>query len=127
LRYLKIAALVLAAGCTVSDGIAPQPSRAKVKQVYLYQHTLNVLMSDGSLCAATRPTSAGASWSGRLSGCVHELPFTVVQAARVNPLRLVLDEAGLSPILNPIAKVTVTEASGRDVTFVSPPPEEPAN
>ncbi|MGV6811675.1 MAG: hypothetical protein ACWA47_05475 [Brevirhabdus sp.] len=126
-----ITPLVLAvtlAGCAATGPAGSgNTSRAKVEAVYLYDHTLNVLMSDGSLCAAPTPRGAGKVWSGTLSGCEHPLPFTVELAQRVNPFRLVLEKVGLSPVLHPMASVTITEASGRSVRFVSPPPEAKGN
>jgi len=119
---LSVSAMIIA-GCTGADPTADRVSRARVDAVYLYQHGINVHMSDGQLCTAQKPGGAGLTWSGRLTGCAHPLSFSVALAQRVNPMRMVLDEVGLSPILNPIARVTVTEASGREVIFASPPPE----
>jgi len=119
---MRLIALCAPLAACAPGAIAPPTSKARVKEVYLYQHSVNVLMSDGSLCTATKPGGATRQWSGRLGGCAHTLAFSVTLAQQVNPVRLVLDEVGLSPILNPIAQVTVTESSGREVTFVSPSP-----
>jgi hypothetical protein len=47
----------------------------------LYPGTLNVLTSDGGLCAGVRPRGAQA-WSGRLQGCRADLGYAVARPAR---------------------------------------------
>lgn len=114
---LITAVSTMLAGCSVPG---PDADTARVRAVYLYPHTLNVLTSSGALCAGPKPAGAGATWSGLLKGCDHPWPFTVTLHRERNPLRLVLEEIGLTPILSPVATVTVTDGSGREKTFAAP-------
>lgn len=120
--YLALILTVLM-GCALPPSPVGRAEKARVRAVYLYQHSLNVEMSDGQLCTAQKPAGATLGWSGTLAGCAHPLAFRVTLAQKVNPLRMVLEEVGLSPVLAPVAQVTLTEASGREVVFASPPPE----
>ncbi|MEL7106064.1 MAG: hypothetical protein AAGM21_09090 [Pseudomonadota bacterium] len=60
------------AACTA----VPPVSAPEVERVILYRDTVNVLMSDGSLCAVDRPGRA-RQWSGVTGGCPHALEVQV--------------------------------------------------
>jgi hypothetical protein len=55
--------------------------QAEPRAAILYPGTLNVLTSDGGLCAGVRPRGAQA-WSGRLQGCRADLSYAVARPAR---------------------------------------------
>lgn len=67
------------AGCA-SAPVAPV---AEVERVILYRDTVNVLMSDGSLCVVDRPGRA-VRWSGVTAGCPHRFDV-MVNAQAVGP------------------------------------------
>ena len=68
-RVLLLSTLV---ACTA----APTPPIAEVERVILYRDTVNVLMSDGTLCVVDRP-GQDARWSGVTAGCPHTLEVGV--------------------------------------------------
>lgn len=76
--------MVLAlAGCAAApgQGIAPRTTGAEPRAAILYPGTLNVLTSDGALCAGVRPRGATA-WQGPLQGCSAGLSYAVARPAR---------------------------------------------
>jgi hypothetical protein len=76
----------------------------------LYEETLTVEMSDGSLCVGLRG-GQGRSFSGRLQGCPHPWPF----AATLPPsrtARLVLGRGTGGP-----AHAGISGPAGRDWSF----------
>lgn len=77
--------LVLGGCAAVVTRPAPRPV-----DVILYQDTLTVEMTDGSLCVGKRPVGR-ADWSGVLTGCETPLTFSVKRSA-LRP-RVVLREA----------------------------------
>ncbi|MGB5560496.1 MAG: hypothetical protein WBN04_21080 [Paracoccaceae bacterium] len=74
---LRLLALCLVLGGCAQPATYAQPAAiAEPNRVLLYPAGLNVLMSDGTLCAGHRPGRA-RDWTGQLSGCPHLLPYEV--------------------------------------------------
>ena len=84
---------------------------------------LTVTLTDGSVCRANWAASGGA---GRMEDCGAGFGYAVTVAENPNILRQLADglvEAlGAEGALAPLAEVVLTDASGRDYSFVSPPP-----
>lgn len=112
--------LVLALGGCAGLQAAPVPQAAR-----LSAETLTLTLSDGTVCKAAWAASGGA---GRFEDCGPGFGYAVNVVENPNILRQLftgLTEAlggeGLSP---PMAEVVITDASGRDHVFVSPPKVE---
>jgi hypothetical protein len=109
LAALVLAPLVLA-GCAGGAGGGLEagsagPGGPVPRAAILYPGTLNVLTSDGALCAGVRPRGATA-WQGPLLGCPPGLYHAVARPAR-----------GAREVLPPVpdpaaAAVTVTGPGG---------------
>lgn len=111
--------VLLLAGC-VGTGAAPVPQAAR-----LSQEVLTLTLSDGTVCRANWAASGGV---GRLEPCGPGFGYVVTPVENPNILRQLwtgLTEAlGAEGHVPPMAEVVITDASGRDRVFVSPPPVE---
>jgi hypothetical protein len=86
--------LLFASACAPVAGLGGPVGRAKPNRAILYPVGLNLLMSDGTLCAGHRPGNA-KGWSGQLSGCPHPLSYQVSGSDPTIPrLELHRGEAG---------------------------------
>lgn len=65
---------VVLAGCTMHD----TPTAITPISAVLYQDTVTVQASDGTLCTGPRNQS-GNQWSGQLGGCPHAWPYQVLR------------------------------------------------
>lgn len=109
----------LAACAPVSVGMAV-PASAR-----LSADVLTVTLSDGSVCRADWAAAGGI---GRMENCGAGYGYAVTVVERPNLLRQlavgIVDALGADGALAPQAEVVLTDASGRDYSFVSPPPVE---
>ncbi|NKX43458.1 hypothetical protein [Roseicyclus persicicus] len=90
---------------------------ATPERVTLDRDLLTVSMSDGSTCLGP---GGGDGWSGRLTGCPWDYAYTVAIDPRTNPLRFVLEEIFGEALVQPVAEVTITDATGRARLFQTP-------
>jgi hypothetical protein len=111
--------LVALAGCA-SVASAPVPQAAR-----LSAEVLTLSLSDGTVCRANWAEAGG---SGRFDTCGPGFGYAVDVVENPNLLRQLftgLTEAlGAEGAVPPMAEVVITDASGRDHVFVSPPPQE---
>jgi hypothetical protein len=114
--FLALLLLPACAGLTLS----PVPQAAR-----LSDSTLTVTLSDGTTCRADWAAAGGA---GRLDGCGQGYDYAVTVAENPNILRKLVDGVfaalGAEGVSPPLATVVLTDATGRDFTFASPPPVE---
>lgn len=86
---------------------------------------LTVTLTDGSVCRADWEASGGV---GRMETCGAGFGYSVNVVEKPNILRQlavgIVDALGAEGALPPLAEVVLTDASGRDYSFVSPPPVE---
>jgi hypothetical protein len=104
------------AGCAAPDG-APVPQAAR-----LSAEVLTLTLADGTVCRA----NWAAAPVGRLEACGPGYGYAVTVVENPNLLRQLftgLTEAlGAEGVSPPLAEVVITDATGRDHVFVSPPP-----
>lgn len=111
--------LIAVAGCAAHDA-TPVPQAAR-----LSTEVLTLTLSDGTVCRADWAASGAA---GRFEGCGPGFGYAVEVVENPNLLRQLF--AGLTQALGaegavpPMAEVVITDATGRDHVFVSPPPVE---
>jgi len=112
--------LVLALGGCAGLQADPVPQAAR-----LSADTLVLTLSDGTTCRARWAEAGGA---GRLDACGPGFGYAVDVVENPNILRQLftgltqaLGAEGVSP---PMAEVVITDATGRDHVFVSPPPTD---
>jgi hypothetical protein len=112
-----ICCLALAGCAGVQTAPVPQAAR-------LSAEALTLTLSDGTTCLAPWASAGGA---GRFKDCGPGFGYAVTVVRNPNILRRLftgLTEAlGADGVLPPMAEVVITDASGRDHVFVSPPPE----
>jgi hypothetical protein len=110
--------VVLALGGCVGMQSAPVPQAAR-----LSAEVLTLTLSDGAVCRADWAASGGV---GRFTDCGPGFAFSVDAVENPNLLRQLftgLTEAlGADGLSSPMAEVVITDATGRDHVFVSPPP-----
>lgn len=91
----------------------------------LSAEVLTVTLSDGSVCRANWAAAGGV---GRMEGCGAGFGYAVNVEQSPNVLRQlavgIVDALGADGALAPLAEVVLTDASGRDYSFASPPPAE---
>ena len=89
----------------------------------LSAEVLTVTLSDGSVCRANWAASGGV---GRMEECGAGFGYAVTVVQKPNILRQlavgIVEALGAEGALAPMAEVVLTDASGRDYSFVSPPP-----
>lgn len=117
MRWL-IGVLALSGCAALQPGAVPQAAR-------LSDSTLTLVLTDGTVCRADWRASGGA---GRFDDCGPGFGYAVNEVANPNLLRQLF--TGLTVALGaegsvpPMAEVVITDATGRDHVFVSPPPVE---
>ena len=108
------------AACAQGAGSMAVPASAR-----LSADVLTVTLTDGSVCRADWAASGGA---GRMESCGAGYGYAVSVVEKPNILRQlavgVVDALGADGALAPLAEVVLTDASGRDYSFASPPPVE---
>ena len=86
---------------------------------------LTVTLSDGAVCRADWAAAGGV---GRMEACGAGFGYAVNVVDKPNILRQlavgIVAALGAEGALPPLAEVVLTDASGRDYSFVSPPPVE---
>ena len=86
---------------------------------------LTVTLSDGSVCRADWAATGGV---GRMDDCGAGYGYAVNVVEKPNILRQlavgIVEALGADGVLAPLAEVVLTDASGRDYSFVSPVPAE---
>ena len=105
---------------------APLPAGMAVPvSARLSAEVLTVTLTDGTVCRANWASAGGF---GRIDDCGAGYGYAVTVEARPNILRQlavgIVDALGAEGALAPLAEVVLTDASGRDYSFVSPPPVE---
>lgn len=109
--------LVLALGGCAGLQANPVPQAAR-----LSADTLTLTLSDGTSCRARWAEAGGA---GRFDDCGAGFGYAVEVVENPNILRQLftgLTEAlGAEGAVPPMAEVVITDASGRDHVFVTPP------
>lgn len=115
-----LAPAVLALGGCVGLQTTPVPQAAR-----LSVEVLTLTLSDGTTCRADWVASGGA---GRFQDCGPGFGYAVDVVENPNLLRQLftgLTEAlGAEGVSPPMAEVVITDATGRDHVFVSPPPAD---
>ena len=115
-----LAPAVLALGGCVGLQTTPVPQAAR-----LSAEVLTLTLSDGTTCRADWVASGGA---GRIQDCGPGFGYAVDVVENPNLLRQLftgLTEAlGAEGVSPPMAEVVITDATGRDHVFVSPPPAD---
>lgn len=113
----KLVVILALGGCVAMPG-SPVPQAAR-----LSAEVLTLTLSDGTTC---RANWAAAGGSGRFENCGPGFGYAVDEVENPNLLRQLftgLTEAlGAEGVSPPMAEVVITDASGRDHVFVSPPP-----
>ena len=114
---LGILVVGLTACAPMAVGMAvPREARLSAK-------VLTVTLTDGTVCRADWAASGGV---GRIEGCGAGYGYVVKVVEKPNILRLlaigIVEALGAEGALAPLAEVVLTDASGRDYSFVSPPP-----
>ena len=115
MRRLLIVGLL--AGCVATGG-APVPQAAR-----LSADVLTLTLSDGTTCRARWAEAGG---SGRMETCGPGFGYAVRVVENPNLLRQLFtgltSALGAEGAVAPMAEVVITDATGRDHVFVSPPP-----
>jgi len=107
------------AGCvgTVPGNAVPQAAR-------LSAEVLTLTLSDGTVCRANWATVP----VGRMDGCGPGFGYAVRVIDNPNILRQIwtglTTALGAEGVVPPLAEVVITDPSGVDRVFVSPPPTE---
>ncbi len=106
-------------GC-VGMQSAPVPQAAR-----LSSEVLTLTLSDGTVCRARWAEAGGA---GRFEDCGPGFGYAVDVVENPNILRQLFTgltgALGAEGVVPPMAEVVITDATGRDHVFVSPPPVE---
>ena len=112
--------MVLALGGCFGMQSNPVPQAAR-----LSAEMLVLTLSDGTICRARWAEAGGA---GRFDDCGAGFGYSVDVVENPNILRQLftgLTEAlGAEGVSPPMAEVVITDATGRDHVFVSPPPAD---
>ena len=119
MRVGRMAVLMLGlAACAPQSGAMAVPAAAR-----LSADVLTVTLTDGSVCRANWAAAGGV---GRLDSCGAGLGYAVTVVEKPNILRQlaegIVEALGAEGALAPLAEVVLTDTSGRDYSFVSPPP-----
>lgn len=116
MRFLLVGLLFLS-GCAAT-GMGPSaPQSAR-----LSQEQLTLTLTDATVCRV----NWRAAPVGRFENCGAGFGYAVTEVSNPNILRQIW--TGLTEALQadgavpPMAEVVITDASGRDTVFVSPPP-----
>jgi len=110
MRVFPVLALLTISACsTAQTNVIPTG-------VILYTNSVNVIMSEGSLCAGNRPGSA-TEWTGTLTGCPYQYTYQARQTSRP-AARLPLQKSNTSATTGP--QIIVTDAKGKAHFFARP-------
>jgi hypothetical protein len=116
MRRLMMVAFL--AGCAGQGQPVPQAAR-------LSSEVLTLTLSDGTVCRADWAAAGGA---GRLEPCGPGYGYSVTVVENPNLVRQLwtglTGALGADGAVPPMAEVVITDATGRDHVFVSPPPTE---
>lgn len=118
-KFAALLPLTLALAACVAPG-RPVPQAAR-----LSANVLTLTLSDGTTCRARWAEAGG---TGRLDNCGPGFGYAVRVVESPNVLRQLF--TGLTAALGaegavaPMAEVVITDATGRDHVFVTPPPVE---
>ena len=117
LKSFAISALLAlgVSGCASTSG---RPQSAQPDRAILYRDSVNVIMSEGSLCVGNRPGRAH-EWTGRLSGCPYLYVYDVRGASDTAPPRRVLQKQTGDAAQAPV-RVSVTDDKGQSTVFAAP-------
>lgn len=107
--------VLMLAGC-VALPVAPVPQEAR-----LSDQELVLVLSDGTSCRADWRAGGG---TGRFEDCGPGFSYAVEVMQNPNPLRQVVQALVGEGALAPMARVVITDASGRTHVFASPPRRE---
>lgn len=111
---------MLAGLAACAPGIVGNAAPAAAK---LSAEVLTVTLTDGTVCRADWAASGGV---GRMDDCGAGFGYAVHAVQKPNILRQlavgIVEALGAEGALAPLAEVVLTDASGRDYSFVSPPP-----
>jgi hypothetical protein len=111
--------LLVLGGCV---GLQPSPVPQAAR---LSAEVLTLTLSDGTTCRADWAASGG---TGRFQDCGPGFGYAVDVVENPNILRQIftgLTEAlGAEGVSPPMAEVVITDATGRDHVFVTPPPAD---
>ena len=114
----RLIPVLLLAGC-VGAGQPPVPQAAR-----LSSDVLTLILADGTVCR-TRWVDAPV---GRLEPCGPGFGYAVNVVQNPNLLRQLFtgltSALGAEGAVPPMAEVVITDATGRDHVFVSPPPAD---
>lgn len=105
------AVLLLCAGCS---GASVSTRSVVPVQAFIYTDSVNVIMSEGSLCVGER-LGRTVEWTGTLSGCEAQFAYQARHSAGALPPRRVLQKSATKPDQG--AVVTVTDAKGKQHIF----------
>ena len=112
--------VVLAGLAACAPGAA---GMAVPREARLSAEVLTVTLTDGTVCRADWAASGGV---GRMDDCGAGYGYVVKVVEKPNILRQlavgIVEALGAEGALAPLAEVVLTDASGRDYSFVSPPP-----
>ena len=93
------------------------------REARLSAEVLTVTLSDGTVCRADWAAAGGV---GRMEDCGAGYGYAVNVVEKPNIFRQlavgIAEALGAEGALAPLAEVVLTDASGRDYSFVSPPP-----
>ena len=123
LSGLSVLGLTLLAGCAaeVTETKVLTPVAAR-----LSMDMLIVTLNDGQTCVSQRPVSE--AWAGQFANCGPGITYRVVPDPKQNPLRVVFERgmvlAGIGESVVPLARVDVTDTTGKVVEFALPEPFE---
>ncbi|MFO1201051.1 MAG: hypothetical protein U1E58_00230 [Tabrizicola sp.] len=112
-------------GVLVLGGCAALQATPVPQTARLSADTLTLTLTDGTICRAAWAAEGG---SGRFQDCGPGFGYAVNVVENPNILRQLftgLAEAlGAEGTVAPMAEVVITDATGRDHVFVSPPPAD---
>ncbi len=119
MRAGLVAVLMLGVvACAPQSGGMAAPASAR-----LSADVLTVTLTDGTICRANWAAAGGV---GRMDSCGAGLGYAVTVVEKPNILRQlavgIVEALGAEGALAPLAEVVLTDTSGRDYSFVSPPP-----
>jgi hypothetical protein len=123
LSGLSVLGFTLLAGCAAE---VTEPKTLTPVAARLSSDMLVVTLNDGQTCVSQRPETG--DWVGQFADCGPGITYRVVPDPKQNPLRVVFERgmvlAGIGDSVVPLARVDVTDTTGRVVEFALPEPFE---
>lgn len=115
IRAFAIPMLLSVAACAATPG---GPGAAQPDRAILYRDSVNVIMSEGSLCVGLRPGRA-QEWTGQLRGCPFLYTYDVRGVSDTAlPRRVLQKQSGEAP--QAAVRVSVTDDNGQNTVFTVP-------